>query len=307
MKCMKPILVTLLLLTAVLLQPAARGAIESAQAEQEEPFATITDSRDREVVIQEKPETIISLGPNVTETLFALGLGDAVIGRTDFCDYPEDVLDIQTIGGIMDPSIEKIIDLEPDLVLASTHVDMSIVQALEEAGITMVNLYSDENYEGVYITIREIALVTGTEEKGEAIIAEMKETISYVEETVAGAPKPTVYYVIEFGDAGDFTATGETYLHQLIELAGGKNIAADAKGWIFSLERIVEEDPDIIVCTTRFNTKERLKQAHGYKELTAVKEGRIHEMNTDKLDRQGARLAQGILELAKAFHPDLFD
>jgi len=295
-----------LLISAVLLQPAAGGAVESAPPAEEEPFAVMTDSRDREVVIQEKPETLISLGPNITEILYALELGESVIGRTDFCDYPEEVQDVQSIGGIMDPSIEKIIDLEPDLVLASTHVDMSIVEALENAGITMVNLYSDESYEGVYVTIREIAHVTGTEEIGEQLIEEMQETIAYVRETVEGAPRPSVYYVVEFGDTGNFTATGETYLHKLIELAGGRNIAEDARGWSFSLEKIVDKDPDMLICTTRYDTKERLKEAHGYKDLTAVREGRVYEINTDMLDRQGARLAQGVLELAKTFHPDLF-
>ena len=297
----------LLLVLAAAAPLAAQGAGEPHAETAEEPVAVFTDSYDREVIIPQKPERIVSLGPNITEILFALGRGDAVVGRTDFCDYPDAALEVDSVGEIMNPSIETVLELTPDLVITSTHVDRSVITSLEQAGVTVASIYTDEEYEGIYTTIRETAMLTGAEEQAEPLIEEMQQTIASVQQTVADAPRPRIYYVIDFGDYGDYTAGGDTFIHQLIELAGGRNIAEEISGWSISLERIIEEDPDMLICSPRYDTKERLQQAHGYQDLTAVQEGRIYEIHNDLIDRQGVRNAQGVLELAKIFHPELFD
>ena len=135
----------------------------------------------------------------------------------------------------------------------------------------------------------------------------MKSKVNDVIEAVKDQPKPEIYYVVSYGEGGDYTATGETFISQIIEMAGGKNAADDAQGWKYNIEKLVEKDPDILICPKYFDSKQGIIQANGYKELTAVKEGRLFEIDNNMLDRQGPRIADGLEELAKILHPDQFE
>jgi len=282
------------------------GSPETESSLQEKPYAEIIDSYNRHVIIENKPRRIISLGPNLTETIFALGKGENLAGRTDYCDYPEDVHEVPSVGSIMDPSIEKMIELEPDLILASAHVGREVVDAAEKAGLTMVCLYADTNLSGAYTIIEETGRLLGAEEKADEIIGSMQKQISDIREMTKGMEKPTVYYVVDYGEWGDFTAGGDTFIHQLITLAGGMNAAADVTGWSYSMEKLIEDDPDLLICSQYFNTKEQLLQTPGYRDLPAVKAGRLYEIDNNLLDRQGPRNAEAVKRLAEIFYPDLF-
>lgn len=267
---------------------------------------TITDSYDREIVIEEKPETIVSIAPSVTEIIFALDADDMLIGRTDFCDYPNEVSEIESIGSLQEPNIEKITELDPDIIIASTHFSEEALNKLESLGMTVVIYYGSDDMDGTYDTIENIGNLIDRELEAENIVNEMKETVEFVRESVEGLERPSVYYVVSYGEFGDFTATGETFIHQLIDIAGGNNIAEEYTGWAFSLEKIVESDPDIIICSKYYGTKEGIESSNGYKTLTAVKEGRLYEIDNNMLDRQGPRMADGLKELAKIIHPEAF-
>ncbi|MCK5157006.1 MAG: ABC transporter substrate-binding protein [Spirochaetales bacterium] len=269
-------------------------------------FLEFTDSYGRDVVIPKKPESIISLGPNATEIIFSLGRGQNLIGRTQFCDYPAETASIETIGNMQEPNIERIIELNPDLVIASTHVSLEKIKLLEKAGIPIVGIYNDSTFEGVYNTIRDIGKVLGETNNAERLIFEMGITISDVSKRVEGLDKPSVYYVVGFGDWGDFTAGGDTFINQMIEMAGGDNIASDVSGWAYSLEKIIEKDPEYIICSKFWGTKELFKATPNYKDLTAVKEGRLIAIDNNILDRQGYRNAEGVKILAQIFHPEAF-
>lgn len=268
---------------------------------------TIVDSYEREVVLEEEPKTVVSVAPNITETIYAIGAEDKLIGRTDYCDYPEEVSDIESVGSLMDPNIEKILELNPDLVIASTHFQKEVLEKLEESDIKVVVLYGEESFEGVYDTIEKLGKVLNRESKAADVIGEMKAKVEDVKSKVEGLEKPSVYYVVGYGESGDFTATKETFIAQMIEMAGGKNAADDAEGWKYSLEKVVEKDPEILICSKYFDSKTGIEAANGYKDLSAVKEGRLYEIDNNKLDRQGARLADGLEELAKAIHPEAFN
>ena len=134
----------------------------------------------------------------------------------------------------------------------------------------------------------------------------MKTTVNSVINAVKGKEKPSVYYVIGFGEYGDFTAGGDTFIHQIITMAGGNNIASDIEGWSFSLEMIVDSDPDILVCSKFWDSKESILITNGYKDLKAVQNGSLFEIDNNMLDRQGPRLAEGLKALAKIIHPDAF-
>ncbi len=291
---------------AILITPVfAEGTIESHPITQEH-AAVYVDSYQRAVTVPADIERVVSLGPNITEIIFALGKGDTLVGRTDYCDYPAETADIISVGTITEPNIETIIDTEPDLVIGSTHASKETLDRLEDAGITTVGIYTDESFGGVYRTITDVGMFLDAEEQAQKLVTEMQDTLSSVQEHISGAPEPTVYYVIGFGEWGDFTAGGDTFINDIIELAGGDNIAKDNTGWSYSLEQLIEQDPDIIVCSKYYGTPEAFSTTPGYKDLRAVKEGHLYPIDNNIIDRQGVRTAEGVLTLAKIFHPDRF-
>jgi len=263
----------------------------------------ITDSYNREVIIENEPMRVISVAPSITETIFALGAGDKLVGRTDYCNYPQEVNNIESIGSLRQPSIEKIIDLKPDLVIASTHFKEDVLKSLEEAGVKVVVFYGEESFEGVYEVIQKVGTVLNKKDRAEDLISNMKNRAEKVISRVEKLEKKEVYYVVFFGEQGDFTSGGDTFIGHLIEMSGGKNAASDVEGWKYSLERLIEKDPDIVICSMYDNTKEKLREANGYKDLTAVKEGRLYEIDDDLLELQGPRLVDGLEALAEIIHP----
>ena len=268
---------------------------------------TLVDSYDREITIEEEPMRIISVAPSITETMFALGAEDKLIGRTTYCDFPEEASAIETIGSLREPSIEKIVELNPDLVIGATHFNKEVLEKLESLDIKVVILYGSESFEGVYGIIDKASIVVNKQDEGKMLIDNMKETVEDVISRVKDVPKPSVYYVVAFGQYGDYTAGKDTFISQLIEMAGGENAANDVEGWKYSLERLVEKDPDILICSKYYDSKVGIENSHGYDELTAVKEGKLFEIDNNPIDRQGPRLAQGLKSLAKIIHPEAFE
>ncbi len=206
----------------------------------------------------------------------------------------------------MEPNIEKIVELDPDIVVASTHFKKEVLEKLESHGVKVAVLYGPESFEGVYETIFKVANVVQAQEEAEALVSKMKATVEGLRNKLKGASKPSVYYVIGFGEYGDFTAGEDTFIGAMIEMAGATNAAGDVKGWKYSLEKLVEKDPDILICSKYWDAKAGIMAANGYKDLTAVKEGRLYEMDINFLDRQGPRLADGLEALVRLIHPELF-
>lgn len=267
---------------------------------------TVTDSYNRKVTIEREPGKVISIAPNITEIIYALDMSKKLIGRTEYCDYPEDVKNITSIGTLKEPNIEKIIELKPDLVIASTHFKREVVQKLEELGMKVVVFYGQESFEGVYDTIEKVGMVLNAKESAEKLVSDMKMKVQDVLDKVKDKPRPSVYYVVSFGKSGDFTAGRDTFIGQMIEMAGGKNAADDVQGWAYSLEKLVEKRPEIIICSKYNNSKQGIENANGYKDLEAVKKGKLYEIDNNLLDRQGPRLADGLMELARVIHPESF-
>ena len=292
--------------TFALFSEGAREAQPEQKPVQKDTSITIIDSYDRTVTLEKPAERVVSVAPSITETIFALGKGDVLKGRTDYCDYPAEVSSIPSIGSLKDPDIEAIAAINPDIVIASTHFTEESLDKLTALSIPVVVLADQDSFEGVYKIIEDVAKLIGADSEAVAITGSMKETVATVLSKVKGKETPSVYYVIGFGEYGDYTAGGDTFINQIIEMAGGNNIASDINGWSFSLEQIVESDPDILVCSKYWNTKDSIMKTNGYKDLRAVKDGNLFEIDNNMLDRQGPRLADGLLSLAKIIHPDLF-
>lgn len=267
---------------------------------------TITDFYGRKVTIDKKPERVISAAPNITEIMYALNASDRLKGRTDYCDYPESAKAIPSIGSITDPSVEKIVELKPDVVIASNLINKAVVDKLQNLNIKVVVLHGTEDINGAYDTIQKVDMILGDKAAADKIVSNMKAKVDTVENKVKDAKKPKVYYVVSYGQYGDYTGGKDTYIDKMIQAAGGTNIAEDTDGWKYSLEKIMENDPDMIVCSKYFNTKEGIMKENGYKDLRAVKEGNVFAIDNNLLDRQGPRMADGLVELAKAIHPELF-
>ncbi len=243
---------------------------------------------------------VVSLAPNITEIIYALDKGDLLVGRTDYCNYPEQVRNVPSVGSIMEPSLEAIIELQPDVVFASTHAPREAAEQLEAAGIKVKYYYGPGAVEGVYDVISSVASDLDAEAAAKTLINSMKADYEKLKAKAAAIERrPTVYYVVGFGDGGDWTAGGDTFIGQMIEIAGGVNIAADASGWSYSLEKIMEADPDVIVIEEKM--RDQFLSTPIYSNLTAVKNGRVYGINEDMINRQGPRLIRGIWQLNAVF------
>ena len=283
-------------------EDAAKQTTEEPATAEPTEDAEATTASDAE--IPENPEKIISVAPNITEMLYEMGARDKLIARTDYCDYPEQCLELESIGSLYTPDIEKMISLQPDVVLASTHFTEDTETKLTSAGIPVQVLYEETSFEGVYDMIKTLGDLVNCEAEAERMVSDMKEKIQTVTEKVAGLEKPTVYYVVSFGEGGEFTATGETFIHEMITLAGGDNIAKNGTEWSYSLEALLEADPYIILIDEE--RKDGFMASEAHQNLTAVKEGRVYGIDGNMLDRQGYRNAEAIETMAKIFYPEAF-
>lgn len=257
-----------------------------------------------------KPEklSIVSLAPNVTETLYALGVGNLLVGRTDYCTYPEDALALPSIGTLYNPSLEKLISLQPDLAIATTFVSDELLAALTSAGIEVLSLKLQETFAGTYTLIREIAQKVDRVEEGELIILEMQNRVRKTVEKARTMESKRVYFMVDFGSF-DGTATGDTYISEMLGMLGAINIAQDADRWTYSKELLVAQDPDLIIMTTRWGqtdeqTREEFTNTKPYSDLRATKAGNLVFVESDMVSRQGPRSALALENLAQAIYGD---
>lgn len=266
---------------------------------------SIIDYYGTSVVLDEPAESVVSLSPGITETLFALGYGQLLVGRSAYCDYPPEVADIAVVGNIIEPNIEYIVALSPDIVIASTHFTREAFDKLMRVGLKVAVLMGQETFEGVYDgVIRPLAILLGDALAGEKVISSMQATVAEAMKRVERfAVNPTVYYVVGFGEGGDWTAGGDTFIGEMIEMAGGENIAADVHGWSFNLESLVKRDPDIIIIPPW--AKGVFSITPLYSDLRAVRDGNVIVVDDSSISRQGPRIAEafaGLVDTIGAFH-----
>ena len=257
---------------------------------------------------------IISLAPNVTEIIYALGAGDQLVGRTDYCNYPEEALAATSVGTLWDPNLEAILALNADVAIASSIVDPSFIESLQKAGVTAYQFYEEESLEGTFALILNVAITIGREDKGLEIVDNLKNRINAVKDKTSGIPedqRKSAVYIISYGDWGDYAATGETYLNDVIEAAGGINAAKDGAYWSISKELLLSQDPDVVLLGAYSYTDPAYEIAtfsslEPYSQLTASKTGKVFTINGDAAERQGIRTADTVEEIAAILYPELF-
>ncbi len=256
---------------------------------------------------------IVSLAPNVTEMVFALGSGDQLVGRTDYCNYPEEALAVQSIGTLWDPNLETILALNADVAIASSIVDPSFIESINKAGIQAYQFYYENSFDDTYTLIEKVAEVIGKEAEAKALIEDMQAKIAAVaEKTAKVEKKKSVVYMIGYGEWGDYAATGDTYLDGVIKAAGGINAAEEGVSWSISKELLVKADPDVIFISGYAGMDEaaeiqKFTSTAPYSELTASKTGNVYIVDGDSSQRQGVRTAEVVEQFAAILYPELFN
>ncbi len=271
---------------------------------------TVKDARGSEVVVEEKPERIVSLIPSNTETAFALGLEKEIVGVSDHDNYPEEVEEKERVGG-MELNIEKIISLKPDLVLASEINPQEGLQQLEDAGITVLVVNDAANFSDAYDSIKMIGEATGKLDEAEKIVQGIKNKIKEIQDQIGtDAEKKKVY--VEVWPAPDISVAGKnTFIDEMLQLIGAENIIKK-EGWPkVDQEAVIEADPDVIITTygayAGSDSDKEIPERDGWQDVTAVKNKQIYDVDNDTVTRPGPRLAEGIEEIAKAVYPEIFE
>ncbi len=274
---------------------------------------TVTDSLSRKVTVRSKPARIVSLTPANTEILFAVGAGDRVVGVTTYCSYPPEAAKREKVGqfGEDTMNVEKILELRPDLVVADGKIHKRLVSTLESVGL-VVFAREPLSVEDTCTAIREIGALTGNAARAAAVVDGMKAKIAAVQAKIAGVPlsaRPTVFW--EVFDEPLMTAGRDTFITELLSLAGGKNIFADFPvAWPqISQEEVLRLNPAVIMGADDHGDKltvDQVKKRPGWDKVEAVARGRIYLVSADIVSRPGPRLADGVEAVAKALYPNLF-
>ena len=255
---------------------------------------------------------IVSLAPNVTEMIYALGSGDNLVGRTDYCNYPQEAQKVQSIGTLWDPNMETILALDADIAIASSIVDPSFIESLNKAGIKAYQFYEENSYEGTYTLIEKVAQVIGKQAEGEKIIQDMKARAEEIRKITSMVNmRRSAVFIIGYGDWGDYAATGDTFLDGVIEAAGGVNAAKSGIAWSISKELLLEKDPDVILLSGNQGTDPQTEIAtftslEPYSRLSACKNGKVYVIDGDAAQRQGVRTIDTVEEIARLLYPGLF-
>lgn len=270
---------------------------------------TVTDDLGREVTIEDIPSRIISMTPNTTEILFALNLEQQIVGVTDFCNYPEAALKKDSIGGI-DAGLEPVLALEPDLVVSTTMNTKEVIERLMALGYTVIVL-DTKRFEEIFPAIALIGEATGQKQEAQSLLEELKSRKEALEERLKEAQEtPLVFY--EVWDDPFMSVNKNTFVGQLITMAGGENLTHDAPSEypIVSLETIIDRDPNVYILPTGhglIQSTENITSRTGFKLIDAVKNNRIFFVDQDIILRPGPRIIDGLEKLAQAIHPQLFN
>jgi iron complex transport system substrate-binding protein len=260
------------------------------------------------------PERIVSLAPSNTEILFALGAGDRVVGVTDYCNYPPEVVEkkkmgeVQTVGGYSTVNIERVLALNPDLVVASYGNGLDTIETLRNLGLNVI-AFDPKNITDVMRDIILIGVATGNYEKAKEVVEEMATRIEAVKLNVSGKEKVRVAHIIWHDPI--WVSGKNTFVNEVIELAGGENVF-DFDGWkIVSVEDLIAANPDVILVSSgsgmgggRDVVYEWVIQDERLKTIKAVKNGRVYIVDADIISRPSYRLVEAVEIIAKMLHSD---
>jgi len=295
MKFRKPAAIVL----AVMLAVTSMSVVSFGEEQASESPITVTDMTGREVTLEEPAERIVALSAADCEILYALGAGDLLVGRGEYCDYPAEVLEIPSVQSGMETNVEEIIALEPQVLLMSSMAQTTEqVEALEKAGVHVV-VSDAQDIEGVYESLGIIGALTGKEQEAEEIIQSMKDSFAQLQEAAKDQEGGTVYFEVSPLEYGLWAAGKGTFMNEIAEMIGLENVFADVDGWgEVSEEQVIERNPDYIVTITMYfgegpTPEEEIMARQGWDKITAVQNGAILNLQNNELSRPVPRLTDG--------------
>lgn len=275
----------------------------------ETPSATqqITDDAGRNVTLPARVERVITLAPNLTEIVFAIGAGDRLVGNTTYCNYPAEAKNVAKVGDTLHPSLERIIALRPQVVLISTASQLEVfTQQLQNQNIA-VFVTDPHNLDGVFRSIEQIGLMLAHEQQAKTLVQDLRNRTNAVETAVKQTTPVRVFYQV----SGEplYTAGRDSFVTDLMRRAGAISVTADVPGaWPrYSNESALAAKPDAIILPTGGSMGEANSNvAEALRNSPAVLAGRVHKINDDLLSRPGPRSVQALEEMARALHPEAF-
>lgn len=274
----------------------------------------LEDGLDVEVVLEEPAQKIISISPNLTEILFGVGAGDRLIGRDSNSMYPDAALDAVDLGGMWDGiPVEDILAMEPDLILAGEIYAPEAIAELRDLGLTVYWQANPDDFEGLYQNIREIAILVGTGELAEELIASLSDRVSMLDEKLTAVDEtPLVFYELDASEpANPWTTGAGTFISYVINRAKAINLGDSLDGeWVqISSEELVAQNPDVILLSDALYgvTVESVAERAGWGEIKAVVEGDVYPFDPFILSVPGPRLVDGFEQLVLILHPELVE
>jgi len=254
------------------------------------------------------PQRIVSLAPSVTEGIYLLGAGDKLVGVTIYCDRPPEAKKKEKIGTLLEPDIEKIVSLDPDLVLGSEDGNFPyLLKKLMGVGLTIAVIPPARSFSVLCDNFILLGRLIGMTSRAEALVAEAKQSVADIRKRLEGSPKRSVFW--EIGARPLVTAGRGGYINDLTELAGGENIARKRRdAWLrYSMEEVVRNDPDAIIVARMGDVGEKEKKAWGkYKTMKAVRDDRIMIMEPEDINPLPIYFVSGVEKLARFLHPEKF-
>jgi iron complex transport system substrate-binding protein len=266
----------------------------------------VFDDLGRLVAINGTPQRIVSLAPSNTEILFALGLGDKVVGVTDWCDYPPEALEKEKVGSYDTPDIEKIVALNPDLILVAYGTTMEVINSLVGLGLTVFGIKTTD-LDDLLNDIRRIGEITDKEIEAQALTSEMAVGIQAVtNQTEELEQRPRVFYIVWHDPL--WTAGSGTFIHELIEKGGGVNICGNLTGYpIISIEEVIACNPEVIVTSSWPGVYEWAMNETALNVTDARQNDRVYTCDDNLVQRPGPRLVKGLEWFAHFIHPEIFE
>lgn len=269
---------------------------------------TIVDEIGRQVKIPKSPQRIISLAPSITEMLFALELGDKVVGVTSYCNYPQAATKIPKVSDTLHPNLEMIISLKPDLVLVTTASQLEQFTAkMSELGIAVFVIKSD-SVKGVLGSIKLLGQITNKEQVAKDLIDSLNARLEKVKQQHLNQPaKPKVFFIV--GTEPLITVGRKAFVTDLINLAGGQSISEDVETeWpAYSIETAISRAPEIILSPGSHSTENepsKLTLPKGLEVTPAARLGKIYKIDGDLLLRPGPRIIDGLEQITKLLYPE---
>lgn len=272
----------------------------------------VKDDRGVEVEFNAVPKTIVSLQPSNTEILFALGVGDKIVGATEYDSYPEEAQKIERVSDSTKFNSERILALKPDVVIAYTtgggdEENLNALKGLEDAGIKVFAIQSAKSFDDVYGDIEQIATVMGIKDKGDKVNTDIKAKIAEVQAKVKDVKKPKNIYLEISPKPVIYTAGSGTFQQEILKVANVKNVFDDLESWAqVSEEDVIAKNPEVILTTVGNDSTGEILSRDGWNSITAIQNKAVYSIDTDISNRPGPRIGEAVELIAKAVYPELF-